>query len=385
MSRRVNTRTHASHLRRDDAASPDRHASARGTDGRVDLRHEFSWHSASFPLIQEFHRGHAGTLAVRCPHIDRPQADARGPTTTLEGVGTTDPRDHGQSPDPDATRGDPPPAVPPAGRRVNRRAVVFGGLAAAGLTAATAFAADELLTGGTVRHDAGHAAGMAGPRPSVPPRRTAPPASWTEAPLRSSRTPLFDLRELAPPAPPAAVALTIDDGPHPVYTPMMLDLLAENGVKATFSVIGSQVRTYPKLVARIAAGGHQISNHSQTHPSPFAAIGRDRIRREIIEAKERIENAAGYSPRFFRSPGGDWNRYIFELCRSEGMMPIAWNIDPRDWSRPGTPHIRRAMLAAKAGDVLLCHDGGGDRRQTIEALRTVLPALKKRGLTFVAL
>ncbi|MEV4259219.1 polysaccharide deacetylase family protein [Spirillospora sp. NPDC049652] len=175
------------------------------------------------------------------------------------------------------------------------------------------------------------------------------------------------------------------DGPHPVYTPMMLDLLAANGVKATFSLIGSQVKAYPKLVERIAADGHQISNHSQTHPSPFALIGRDRIHREIIEAKERIENAAGYSPKFFRSPGGDWSRYIFELCRTEGMMPIAWNIDPRDWSRPGTAHIRRSMLAAKGGDVLLCHDGGGDRRQTIEALRTVLPALKQRGLTFVAL
>ncbi|RMI38015.1 polysaccharide deacetylase family protein [Actinomadura harenae] len=294
--------------------------------------------------------------------------------------------------DPDATPSgrppgqDAPPPGAPGGRRVNRRGLLFGGLAAAGLTAATAFAADELLSGGTsVRHSAGHAAGMAGPRPSVPAQRTAPPATWTNAPVQSSRTPLFDLRELTPAPPPTAVALTIDDGPHPVYTPMMLDLLAENGIRATFSLIGSQVRMFPKLVARIAAGGHQISNHSQTHPSPFAEIGHDRIRREIIEAKERIENAAGYPPKFFRSPGGDWNQYIFELCRGEGMMPIAWNIDPRDWSRPGTAHIRRAMLAAKAGDVLLCHDGGGDRRETIEALRTVLPALRKRGLTFVAL
>ncbi|MEV5568669.1 polysaccharide deacetylase family protein [Spirillospora sp. NPDC052269] len=349
-------------------------------------------------------------------------------------MGTTDPRDHGQTPDPDATRGEPAPGAPapdpaatpgdaetprpgsdptrqdvplpdgasgfsdtrvgdpslrpppPPGRRISRRAMLFGGIGAAGLTAVTAYAADEIFSrGSSVRHSAGHAAGMAGPRPSVPAQRTAPPASWTNAPIQSSRTPLFDLRELTPPAPPTAVTLTIDDGPHPVYTPMMLDLLAENGIKATFSLIGMQVKMFPKLVARIAADGHQISNHSQNHPSPFTAIGHDRIRREIIEAKERIENAAGFSPRFFRSPGGDWNRYVFEQCRSQGMMPIAWNIDPRDWSRPGTPHIRRAMLAAKAGDVLLCHDGGGDRRQTLEALRTVLPALKKRGLTFVTL
>ncbi|MCP2336469.1 polysaccharide deacetylase family protein [Actinomadura rupiterrae] len=272
---------------------------------------------------------------------------------------------------------------------LNRRKVLFGGLAAAGLTAVTAFAADELMSGGSAKgqeHTAGHAAGTSGRHhPPTAAPRTAPPASWTSSPLQSARTPLFDLRELQPPPPPTAVALTIDDGPHPVYTPMMLDLLAEHGIKATFSLIGSQVKMFPKVVERIAAAGHQISNHSQTHPSPFAAIGQDRIRREIMEAKERIENAAGYSPKFFRSPGGDWNQFIFEQCRSQGMMPIAWNIDPRDWSRPGTEHIRRSMLGAKGGDVLLCHDGGGDRRETIEALRTVLPALKQRGLTFVAL
>ncbi|MFC4905830.1 polysaccharide deacetylase family protein [Actinomadura gamaensis] len=373
-------------------------------------------------------------------------------------MGTTDPRDDGQTPDPDATRAEPspgsgggvpgsgptrrdmplpirtsgpgapppgaappgatppgaqPPGVQPPGmqppgagaplgrppghdmpnlgrpsKRLNRRTVLFGGLAAAGLTAVTAFAADELMSSGSSasgpRHRAGKAAGVGGSHPTAPPR-TAPPASWTSSQLQSARTPLFDLREIQPPPPPTAVALTIDDGPHPVYTPMMLDLLAEHGIKATFSLIGSQVKMFPKVVERIAAAGHQISNHSQTHPSPFAAMGQDRIHREIMEAKERIEDAAGYSPKFFRSPGGDWNRYIFDLCRSQGMMPIAWNVDPRDWSRPGTEHIRRSMLTAKAGDVLLCHDGGGDRRETIEALRTVLPALKQRGLTFVAL
>ncbi|MQY03555.1 polysaccharide deacetylase family protein [Actinomadura macrotermitis] len=261
----------------------------------------------------------------------------------------------------------------------------LGVITAAGFTGAATLGAGIALEdryGGrsgsgaaTARH-----ASLAHPKP-----KTAPPPGWTQARLQTTATPVHTLREFQPPPPPNAVALTIDDGPHPEWTPRMLDLLAKHDVKATFSLIGVQVKEQPKIVERIVAAGHQISNHTMNHPTPFTAIGRERIHAEITEARVRIEEATGFAPRYFRSPGGAWNPYTLQLCAEQGMTPIDWDIDPRDWARPGTAHIERAMLAAAPGAILLCHDGGGDRAQTLLALDRVLPALKARGLKFVSL
>jgi peptidoglycan-N-acetylglucosamine deacetylase len=216
-----------------------------------------------------------------------------------------------------------------------------------------------------------------GPRPGVMPRPNPPLAARKDAVHR--------VHDLFPTAPPNAIALTIDDGPQPEYTPQMLDLLAEHDVKATFSLIGIQVKQFPKLAERIASAGHQLCNHTMTHPLDIASLSRRRVDDEITEAHHRIGMATGVAPKFFRSPGGAWSRNVFHSAARHGMIPIDWDIDPRDWARPGTGHIKRTMLQAKGGDILLCHDGGGDRSETIKALRKVIPELKKRGLTFVAL
>jgi peptidoglycan/xylan/chitin deacetylase (PgdA/CDA1 family) len=227
-------------------------------------------------------------------------------------------------------------------------------------------------------------------RAVIPPANTSPsptptPAPPSPTPLPRRKEAVHKVHDVLPDAPPNAIALTIDDGPHPEWTPKMLDLLAEHDVKAMFSLIGIQVKQYPQLAQRIVAAGHQLCNHTMNHPLEIAEMSSRKVDREITEAHERIGDATGVVPKFFRSPGGAWSRAVFASAARHGMLPIDWDIDPRDWARPGTHHIKRSMLAAKGGDILLCHDGGGDRSQTIKALGQVLPKLKARGLSFVLL
>lgn len=204
------------------------------------------------------------------------------------------------------------------------------------------------------------------------------------APAGPSR-PARQVRDLLNTAPPGAIALTIDDGPHPLWTPQVLDLLRQHGIPATFSLIGMQARASPGLVKRILAEGHSVANHSMTHPQPFGCLAPAALHRQIADAQSAITEAGGVAPALFRAPGGDWSAAVLSTVVGLQLRPLGWDVDPRDWSRPGTALITHRLLAAQPGDILLCHDGGGDRTQTLESLRTVLPALKARGLRFVRL
>lgn len=217
------------------------------------------------------------------------------------------------------------------------------------------------------------------PTPTIPPDPAYAPN------LRALQSPVKTLQHLTPAAPPNSVALTIDDGPHPRYTPMMLDVLAEFDVPATFNMIGTQVVEQPKLVQRIVADGHQVADHTVTHPLNMPALSAAKINEEIATAHDQIAQTCGRAPKLFRAPGGNWSQQVLDTAAQHGLISVDWQVDPRDWERPGSGSIAETLLKAQAGDVLLCHDGGGDRSQTIEALRTVLPALKQRGLVFVAL
>jgi peptidoglycan/xylan/chitin deacetylase (PgdA/CDA1 family) len=179
------------------------------------------------------------------------------------------------------------------------------------------------------------------------------------------------------------VALTIDDGPHPDWTPKVLDLLAENDVHATFSLVGEQAQAYPRLVRRIVRAKHSLCNHTMTHPQPFGALSTAAIRRQIVDAQSAITDAGGKEPDLFRSPGGDWTEAVLDVAEELELTPVGWSVDPRDWALPGTAAIENTLLGARAGDILLTHDGGGDRAQTVDALRAVLPQLRDAGLRFV--
>lgn len=182
-----------------------------------------------------------------------------------------------------------------------------------------------------------------------------------------------------------AIMLTIDDGPHPVWTPKYLRLLARHRVQATFSVIGEQVLEYPHLVKAAAHDGHIIANHTFHHPLNLPRLTAARIRAELEDTNDAIVRATGFRPRQFRAPGGVWGPDVYAEVARQQMMPLGWDIDPRDWSLPGVAHIRSAMLAARPHDIILCHDGGGDRAQTFAALESVIPALLSRGWKFVTL
>ena len=203
--------------------------------------------------------------------------------------------------------------------------------------------------------------------------------------IRPRHRPAFSVHDVAPTAPAEAVALTIDDGPSAQWTPRMLDLLDQHDVKATFCVIGTEVRRFPDLVQSIVEAGHHIANHTMHHPLDFGTLSRSRLDAEILSAHKVINETAGVWPRLFRAPGGAWSRQVYASVAAHGMIPVDWDVDPRDWSRPGVAQVTRTLLKAKPGDILLCHDGGGDRAQTLSSLKTVLPRLKDRGLQFVTL
>jgi len=179
-----------------------------------------------------------------------------------------------------------------------------------------------------------------------------------------------------------SIALTIDDGPDPVYTPQMLRLLRRYHVTATFSMIGVHVAAYPHLARNVAREGHKISNHTWTH-ADLAGLRFHRVHDEMTRASDAIEAAAGVRPELFRAPYGAWSRAVIRECERMRMIPVDWSVDPRDWSLPGVRSIvRNIMRNTEPGSIILEHDGGGNRSQTVEALRIVLPRLLDEGYHF---
>ncbi|GGM97849.1 chitooligosaccharide deacetylase NodB [Lentzea pudingi] len=186
-------------------------------------------------------------------------------------------------------------------------------------------------------------------------------------------------------ADPEAVALTVDDGPHPLWTPELLDLLARHEIRATFFLIGSEVRAHPELARRIVAEGHSVGNHTMHHPQSFAALPETLLEKEVVDAQRCIEDVTGVAATWFRAPYGDWSPLVLRRLHAHGLRGVDWSVDPEDWSEPGAEHVARVVGGSRPGDIVLCHDGGGDRSGTVAALREVLPVLRDRGTRFTAL
>ncbi|MFD5794062.1 polysaccharide deacetylase family protein [Streptomyces diastatochromogenes] len=173
--------------------------------------------------------------------------------------------------------------------------------------------------------------------------------------------------------------LTFDDGPDPRYTPHILDTLAEYGVRAMFFVCGEMAVANKELLARMADEGHVVGNHTYTHPL-LTTLNRREIRSEMERTSDVIEDAYGERPQWFRAPYGAWNRATFQLGAEMGMEPMAWTVDTTDWETPGTGIIvDRVESGAAPGVVVLSHDAGGDRSQSVRAIREYLPHLLDSG------
>jgi peptidoglycan/xylan/chitin deacetylase (PgdA/CDA1 family) len=197
--------------------------------------------------------------------------------------------------------------------------------------------------------------------------------------------PIFYVDQLINNPPKHAIALTVDDGPDPEYTPKVLRLLDKYQMQASFCIVGVHADTYPKLIRDIARAGHVIVNHSYTHVQPFNHQTQQRVVDEITRTQRSIYRAAKVTPELFRAPGGAWSPFIYRAVAAYGLTPLDWDVDPLDWEVPGTKNIVRAMLKARPNDIVLCHDGGGDRIETVRALRKVLPTWKHRGYVTVPL
>ncbi|MGH9600428.1 MAG: polysaccharide deacetylase family protein, partial [Terracidiphilus sp.] len=140
-------------------------------------------------------------------------------------------------------------------------------------------------------------------------------------------------RALTAPEQPGELALTFDDGPNPRWTPRLLDVLAEHGVRATFFMLGGFAAAEPELVRQVAAAGHLVGNHSWSHPN-LARSSSARIRQELLRANETLEQILGAPVRYFRPPFGARRPAVFRIARELGLQPVLWNAMTTDWSEP---------------------------------------------------
>lgn len=180
------------------------------------------------------------------------------------------------------------------------------------------------------------------------------------------------------------VNITIDDGPDPKWTPQMLDLLRQYKVKATFCMVGTQAQAHPDLVKKVVAAGHRLCDHSVSHNTAMDKESAAYRSQQILDAERMITKASGgVRPMYYRAPGGAFTPDSRKLAASRGMRPLGWNVDSKDFELPGTNAIVTTVQREVAnGPTILFHDAGGDRAQTVEALRRLLPWLKQQGYSF---
>ncbi|TDO63853.1 peptidoglycan/xylan/chitin deacetylase (PgdA/CDA1 family) [Kribbella sp. VKM Ac-2571] len=203
----------------------------------------------------------------------------------------------------------------------------------------------------------------------TPTPTSTPPAA---APATPTKTPL----------PTKYVVLTFDDGPDATYTPMVLGILAQYGAKATFFEVGQNVQKHPELTKRVHEAGHSVQNHTWTH-ADLRNLGAAAFRQQVTSTDTTIRTQIGSTPACLRPPYGGVNATVRQRAKALGKDLVVWTVDSRDWTKPGTAAIvQRVLKNVHSGSVILMHDGGGNRTQTVAALPVILKALKAQGYGF---
>jgi peptidoglycan-N-acetylglucosamine deacetylase len=178
------------------------------------------------------------------------------------------------------------------------------------------------------------------------------------------------------------IALTFDDGPGP-YTPEILSILEQRHVAATFFEIGVLERYFYASTARIVADGDAIGDHTEVHPA-MSELPAAKQRAQLLEQAAAIERHGAHFPRLFRPPYGLWNATTLTLLHRYRMLMVLWTVDTNDYQRPGVPAIVKAAVGgARPGAIILLHDAGGDRSQTVAALPRIITELRRRGYKLV--
>ncbi|HTU96505.1 MAG TPA: polysaccharide deacetylase family protein [Solirubrobacteraceae bacterium] len=178
------------------------------------------------------------------------------------------------------------------------------------------------------------------------------------------------------------VALTFDDGPGP-YTPDVLRVLVREHVPATFFEVGLEEHYFHAATAQIVARGYPIGDHTESH-LPMSQLKRKAQSAQLIEEADAIGNYGAPFPRMFRPPYGVWDHTTLSLLRKYNMLMVLWSVDTDDYERPGVNVIvQRALAGLEPGAIILLHDAGGDRSQTVAALPRIVKAIRKRGYKLV--
>ena len=173
------------------------------------------------------------------------------------------------------------------------------------------------------------------------------------------------------------IALTFDDGPHPIYTPQMLELLKEEQVPATFFLLGENVELYGDVVKEIAKEGHLIGNHTYHHVQ-ITSLSLEEACKEIQETSDLIEELTGTGTEYVRPPFGTWNE---ELEERLNLIPVMWSIDTKDWTTQNVDWIvRETVKHAEDHDIILMHDS---YQSTVDAVKRVIEQLEAEGFEFV--
>lgn len=183
------------------------------------------------------------------------------------------------------------------------------------------------------------------------------------------------------------VALTFDDGPSPTFTPIILDLLKKYNAKATFFVLGQQAERFPGIVKMEAQQGHNIGNHMFTH-NIISKLPLETIITDLKHTHDIIYELSGSYPHFFRPPDGYYDEKVVRAAETFNYTVViwTWTQDTRDWSKISSTAIAKKVIEnVQPGDIILFHDQGGDRSNTVDALKIILPSLLEKGYSFVTL
>lgn len=182
---------------------------------------------------------------------------------------------------------------------------------------------------------------------------------------------------------PRVVALTFDDGPGP-YTKEVVATLRRLKAPATFFEIGEQIAGYRKLVANMVKFGFVIGDHTWTHPD-LELLSNAQVTDQIVWTKHLITSITGERVQFMRPPYGDQDARIRTLAGRQGLVTTLWSVDTQDWTVPGTKAIVQRALAARPGQIVIMHDGGGNRAETVAAIPAIVAGLRARGFRLVTL
>lgn len=181
------------------------------------------------------------------------------------------------------------------------------------------------------------------------------------------------------------IALTFDDGPFPPFTNQIMEILKQQQIKATFFIVGRQAALFPDLIKQLTKAGFLLGNHSFSH-SHLGNAPDVVLEQELEATKDLIVKAGGKEPRWFRPPYGSTSDRLAQLAAAKGYRVVSWNVDSQDWTnKDATAVVNQVVSGVKPGAIVLLHDGGGDRSNTVGALPRIIQTLKDQGYKFVTL